>query len=204
MKTLDLQRKQACKSCLNHLLHQLPVIDILTRHHFFRDAFALNIGPEHWQLAQARSAYRICSARRSAASTVDSTLKLFLSLDMNVLPSASREDMIELVDMVEELGKMDCQLTVNRRHASNAIWGEDVGEKTGKIVLSTFGGGEADFGGSGWLGFLQECKARDLNVSNLAIRSVSHLALRHLCPPKRSTSSLRSSFRPRRYWLCPS
>lgn len=123
---------------------------------------------------------------------------------MNVLPSASRENMIKLVDMVEELGKMDCQLTVNRGHASNAIWEEDMGEKTGKVVLSTFGGGEADFGGAGWLGFLQECKARDLDVSNLGFSAVSHLALRYLRSLQRSTSSLRSSFRPTKYWLCPS
>lgn len=134
--------------------------------HLCSDAFALNIGPEDWQLAQARSAYRICSARRLREGTDNkSTLKLFLSLDMNVLPSATGEDMIKLVDMVEEFGKTDCQLTVNRRHASNMIWDKDVGENTGKIVLSTFGGGEAGFGGAGWPGFLRECKNRDLNVS---------------------------------------
>jgi glucan endo-1,3-alpha-glucosidase len=137
-----------------------------TNAHLFSDAFALNIGPEDWQFAQARSAYRICSDRSpSEGMDKKSTLKLFLSLDMNVLPSVTREDMTKLVDMVEELGRLDCQLVVNRRHASKAIWDEDVAEKTGKIVLSTFGGGEAGFGGAGWPGFLRECKRRDLNVS---------------------------------------
>ncbi|KAI5452377.1 hypothetical protein NCC49_000937 [Naganishia albida] len=128
------------------------------------DAFALNLGPEPWQLAQARSAYRICSARKSVGGTDSKSFKLFLSLDMNVLPSATREDMLKLVNMVEELGRVDCQLSVTRRHASNKIWDEDTGEKIKKIVLSTFGGGQADFGGRGWLGFLHECKARGLNV----------------------------------------
>jgi hypothetical protein len=72
--------------------------------------------------------------------------------------------MLKLVELVQELGSMDCQLTVNRPHASREIWQEDGAEPTDKIVLSTFGGGEASFGGEGWHGFLQECKARDLDV----------------------------------------
>lgn len=121
---------------------------------------------------------------------------------MNVLPSATREDMLKLVDMVEELGRVDCQLSVTRRHASNKIWDEDTGEKIKKIVLSTFGGGQADFGGRGWLGFLHECKARGLNVSEL----IKHLYLHYdvNAAPGRSISFLRSSSRPRRYWICRS
>jgi hypothetical protein len=83
---------------------------------------------------------------------------------MNVLPSTTREDMINLVELIQELGSMDCQLTVTRPHASDVIWGEDGAEPTKKIVLSTFGGGEASFGGEGWHEFLQECKSRGLNV----------------------------------------
>lgn len=83
---------------------------------------------------------------------------------MNVLPSTTRDDMIKLVELVQELGNMDCQLTVSRPHASDVIWNEDGAKRTSKIVLSTFGGGEASFGGDGWRGFLQQCKLRELNV----------------------------------------
>lgn len=84
---------------------------------------------------------------------------------MNVLPSNTRDDMLKLVNLVQEVGSMDCQLTVSRPHASNVIWGESEDVSARKIVLSTFGGGEASFGGEGWHGFLQECKKRDLDVS---------------------------------------
>lgn len=129
------------------------------------DAFALNLGPEEWQINQARSAYRTCAARNPKHGTDPARgLRLFLSLDMNVLPSTTREDMLKLVALVQELGSMDCQLTVVRPHASDVIWNGDGAEPTEKIVLSTFGGGEASFGGGGWHEFLQECKSRDLNV----------------------------------------
>jgi hypothetical protein len=84
---------------------------------------------------------------------------------MNVLPSTSNGDMLKLVDLVEEFGRMDSQLTVSRAHASDTIWTDDASrQKTEKIVLSTFSGGEASYGGVGWEGFLRECKRRDLDV----------------------------------------
>jgi glucan endo-1,3-alpha-glucosidase len=140
------------------------------------DAFALNLGPEQWQIDQARSAYRICAARHPKHETNQAqTLRLFLSLDMSVLPSTTRDDMLKLVELVQEFGDMDCQLTVNRPHASIEIWKEDDAERTDKIVLSTFGGGEASFGGEGWHGFLQECKSRDLNVRSRHLVSESRI-----------------------------
>ena len=72
--------------------------------------------------------------------------------------------MVQLVQLVAELGNMDCQLAVSKPHATNAIWDESEDVSTRKIVLSTFGGGEASFGGEGWQGFLRECKDRSLNV----------------------------------------
>lgn len=83
---------------------------------------------------------------------------------MNVLPSSTRDDMVKLVQLVAELGDMDCQLTMSKPHATNAIWGDNEDVSTKKIVLSTFGGGEASFGGESWQGFLRECKDRGLNV----------------------------------------
>lgn len=105
---------------------------------------------------------------------------------MNVLPSATHEDMLKLVQLVEELGRTDCQLTVSRPHASSTIWDEGVDEKAAKIVLSTFGGGEVEFGGGGWRGFLQECKQRDLNVSPLSLhlRCLQYIPVNALLPPE--------------------
>ncbi|KAJ9114317.1 hypothetical protein QFC22_005769 [Naganishia vaughanmartiniae] len=121
------------------------------------DAFGLNLGPERWQADQARTAYRLSSDSGGG-------IKLFLSLDMNVLPSSSREDMLKIIDLVEELGRMPGQLKVALPHATDRIWSDDDVQETEKVVLSTFGGGEANFGGAGWEGFLRECKIRGLNI----------------------------------------
>ncbi|WVF69229.1 hypothetical protein IAT40_004005 [Kwoniella sp. CBS 6097] len=85
------------------------------------DGLALNLGPEDWQLHQAQRAYALGSSRHH--------LKLFLSLDLNVLPP----DPAVLVDKVLQIvgsGK-DAQLR----------WG-------GGVVLSTFSGQQMD---DGWI-----------------------------------------------------
>ncbi|KAJ9096402.1 hypothetical protein QFC21_005224 [Naganishia friedmannii] len=112
------------------------------------DAFALNLGPEQWQADQARMAYRLSSARQVTGQEGE-RIQLFLSLDMNVLPSSNREDMLNLVDLVVELGRMPGQLKVNLPHATDRIWSRDGAHETAKIILSTFGGGEAEFGEAG-------------------------------------------------------
>nr|XP_031864159.1 uncharacterized protein CI109_000069 [Kwoniella shandongensis]KAA5531231.1 hypothetical protein CI109_000069 [Kwoniella shandongensis] len=78
------------------------------------DALVLNLGPEEWQFAQAQTAYRLLSSSNYR-------LKLFLSLDMNVLP----HDPSSLVEMVTNI--------VTAGQGSQLRWG-------GGIVLSTFGG----------------------------------------------------------------
>ncbi|KAG7562553.1 hypothetical protein FFLO_02027 [Filobasidium floriforme] len=67
---------------------------------------------------------------------------------MNVLPSSTIEDMDNLVDLVVELGSSAAQR--NR--------------KKGKVVLSTFGGGDCSFGGRGWEGFLKACRERGTEI----------------------------------------
>ncbi|KAJ9106718.1 hypothetical protein QFC19_003030 [Naganishia cerealis] len=129
------------------------------------DAFALNLGPEQWQSDQARTAYRLSSARQVKDGGDDGEgLKLFLSLDMNVLPSSDREDMFRIVDLVEEFGGMTGQFKVTLPHATHLIWSHADNQEAKKIVLSTFGGGDTSFGGVGWQGFLVECKRRNLDI----------------------------------------
>lgn len=124
------------------------------------DAFALNLGPEPWQLEQAREAYRQASQ--------SGEIKLMLSLDMNVLPSATEEDMTKLVNVVAELGGMKGQLKTQRAHLRKKgllrKW-QAVDEGTDKVVVSTFGGQDAQFGGKGWPAFLEACRRRGTEVS---------------------------------------
>lgn len=71
---------------------------------------------------------------------------------MNVLPSSTLGDMHALVDLVLELGASPAQL----RMAGKG--------KEGRVVLSTFGGGEVSFGGVGWEGFLGACRRTGMEV----------------------------------------
>ncbi|KAK8858540.1 hypothetical protein IAR55_002767 [Kwoniella newhampshirensis] len=80
------------------------------------DALVLNLGPEDWQSSQAQTAYRLLASTASKHK-----LKLFLSLDMNVLPS----DPLLLVDKIVSI------ITVGEQ--SQLRWGAE-------IVLGTFGG----------------------------------------------------------------
>ncbi|WWC88604.1 uncharacterized protein L201_003517 [Kwoniella dendrophila CBS 6074] len=93
------------------------------------DALALNLGPEEWQLNQASIAYRIV---RSS----EYKLKLFLSLDLMVLPK-DPELLIDKVTKIIESGKK-----------SQLKWDKD------RIVLSTFGGHE--LGDKSWEKVIRE------------------------------------------------
>ncbi|WRT67733.1 uncharacterized protein IL334_004705 [Kwoniella shivajii] len=86
------------------------------------DALALNIGPEEWQLTQASTAYRLLS-------TSSHKLKLFLSLDLMVLP----KDPELLITKVLKI--------VGAGRSAQFKW-------DGRTVLSTFGG--HDLGDQGW------------------------------------------------------
>ncbi|WWC70808.1 uncharacterized protein I206_104760 [Kwoniella pini CBS 10737] len=86
------------------------------------DALALNIGPEEWQFAQACTAYRLIST-----STYD--IKLFLSLDLMVLP----KDPKLIFDMVVQI--------IQSGPSAQLRWDD-------KLLLSTFGGHE--LGDEGW------------------------------------------------------
>lgn len=92
------------------------------------DGLALNLGPEDWQIAQASSAYSLLSKSPHLHQ-----LRLFISLDMNVLPSSTAEDADKLLALLNEWMESPAQLT----------W-------RGGALLSTFGGQDATFGGNGW------------------------------------------------------
>lgn len=93
---------------------------------------ALNIGPEEWQLSQAQSAYSILSTRPTPSDA--RPLKLFLSLDMNVLPFSP----LELSTLVIKV--------ISSGLHSQLKWG-------GKVLLSTFSG--HSLGDDGWVDVLR-------------------------------------------------
>ena len=176
---------------------------------------ALNLGPEEWQSTQARSAYRLAShtiltSDQDRDETVQrggrpkSSPKLFISLDMNVLPSTTHEDMSSLVDLVLEFASFPSQLRI-----PSAITQSDApGRHHGKVVLSTFGGGESQFGGAGWEGFLAACRERGEEASrrHLLQRGPSSVLYgretdRRWTGHCRSTLSRRFSYRRRRSWV---
>ena len=104
-----------------------------------RDGFALNLGPEDWQLKQAHSAFSVLATRDGASSM---PFGMFLSMDMNVLLSASTDDAQGLLDKV---------LGIMRRKGYLRY--------QGRLVLSTFGGHDKTLGGWGWEGFLQNLQS---------------------------------------------
>jgi hypothetical protein len=142
------------------------------------DAFALNIGPESWQWEQARSAYRVAERLMTAEDATGSVPSLFLSLDMNVLPCDTAADRDKLVALVVDLaaspaalrrmkkGDRRFQPKKRGRQARHQREGES------KVMLSTFGGADARFGGKGWPGFVDEAERKGVEVSQ-AGRSTS-------------------------------
>ncbi|EIW73683.1 hypothetical protein TREMEDRAFT_37459 [Tremella mesenterica DSM 1558] len=100
------------------------------------DGFALNLGPEEWQFSQALMAYDLLSSHSSG-------LKLFLSLDMNVNPSATSTDGDLLAEKVLRVLSEPAQLK----------W-------DGRPVLSSFSGHAVSFGGEGWKGWLNRLNAK--------------------------------------------
>lgn len=153
------------------------------------DALTLNLGPEQWQTDQAKAAYRLAEDKIQlrdqdqgrTAKTARKGLKLFLSLDMNVLPSSTLEEMDKLVDLVVELGSSAAQLRMfdseddDTGENDDQATREDKGK--GKVVLSTFGGGDCSFGGVGWEGFLKACRERGTEVSSSVPLSIGSTTL---------------------------
>lgn len=88
---------------------------------------------------------------------------------MNVLPSSTVEEMNKLVDLVVELGSSAAQLRMFDSEDDDTGENDDQAKRQnkgkGKVVLSTFGGGECSFGGAGWEGFLKACRERGTEVS---------------------------------------
>ncbi|KAJ1548344.1 hypothetical protein HK405_003599 [Cladochytrium tenue] len=86
------------------------------------DGFALNVGSDSWQPARVADAF-------AAAEASGASFKLFLSLDMSVLPCASAADAASLVALVQT-------------HAASAAHAT----YSGKTLVSTFDGGSCAFG----------------------------------------------------------
>jgi hypothetical protein len=147
------------------------------------------------------------------AKTARDGLKLFLSLDMNVLPSSTLEEMDKLADLVVELGSSAAQLRMFGSEDDETEEDEDQAErrnkKKGKVVLSTFGGGDCSFGGAGWEGFLKACRERGTEVSlsmTISTKAITLFLLKILYSlsmkrkPHRSILFPPSSSRPNRSW----
>lgn len=107
-------------------------------------AFLERLIAEDWQLQQALVATSLCSP----------DFKLMLSLDGNVLPTATIEHARTLAESVVSFYAAAGGAHVLRRG------------KHQKAVLGTFAGGDALFGGIGWGGFLGMLKERGVDVSS--------------------------------------
>nr|XP_018262317.1 uncharacterized protein I303_05333 [Kwoniella dejecticola CBS 10117]OBR84475.1 hypothetical protein I303_05333 [Kwoniella dejecticola CBS 10117] len=93
------------------------------------DGLALNIGPEEWQLAQACTAYRLLSASNH-------TLKLFLSLDLMVLPKDPELLVGKIVKIVQS--GQSAQLKWDKKILLSTFGGHDLGDDGWREVLSGF------------------------------------------------------------------
>ncbi|KAJ7644154.1 glycoside hydrolase [Roridomyces roridus] len=86
------------------------------------DGFALNIGPDDFQVTQTQNAFQ-------AADALGGNFKLFFSLDMSVLPCATADDGAALRQRVLDFATRPSHLQVN-----------------GKAFVSTFAGESCTFG----------------------------------------------------------
>ncbi|KAL1412911.1 hypothetical protein Q8F55_000660 [Vanrija albida] len=101
------------------------------------DGLALNLGPEDWQLTQARVAYDLASRRHEAPRDGRKPIELFFSLDMNVLAHQEWADATALGDKIAPLLASKGQML-----------------RGGRPILSSFAGHDVYFGARGWKGFL--------------------------------------------------
>lgn len=97
------------------------------------DAFALNLGPDSWQVAQVANAY-------TAASNLD--FQMFLSFDMTAWPCQSSSDANPIRQFVNDYHAHPKQVQVD-----------------GKMLISTFSGERCPFGAgdvnTGWINTLK-------------------------------------------------
>lgn len=107
------------------------------------DALALNLGPEPWQMKQAQVAYNLATNRIVSPVLGRRPVRLFFSLDMNVLVHDEMKDANVLAVRLARLMETKAQF-----------------QYEGKAVLTTFGGHDAKWGGRGWPGFLEILHAR--------------------------------------------
>ncbi|KAF9646184.1 glycoside hydrolase family 71 protein [Thelephora ganbajun] len=98
------------------------VDDIRLAHASGFDGFALNVGPEDWQVDRVHDCY-------NAAQSVDLPFKLFISFDMTCIPCASMDDIIHLLRYIQPF----------LNHGNQYY-------RDGKLVISTFAGQDSRFG----------------------------------------------------------
>lgn len=100
------------------------------------DAFALNIGRDSWESAQVSNAY-------TAAKSLNTTFKLFISFDMTSLPCASANDAVTIRNYTTSYASHPNQLKYN-----------------GSVFVSTFAGESCTFGAGnvnqGWTNTLKK------------------------------------------------
>lgn len=162
----SLKHRRAGRSCCR------TVIKLMRR-----DGLALNLGPEDWQFTQARSAFHVlarspysyaCCSPTSSTKSVRRPLRLFISMDMNVLPATTSEEAESLKNKVLALLRMEDGILQERdivqqeaegvAESREGDWNRDMGKLylqwEGRKVLSTFSGHAAPMGGQGWEGWL--------------------------------------------------
>lgn len=142
----------------------------------YRDGFALNLGPEDWQLKQAHSGFSVLASRASRASSSARPFRMFLSMDMNVLPSSSRDDAQALLEKVSGIMRRDGYLRY-----------------LGQLVLSTFGGHDKVLGGCGWDGFLNRLQSALGEKVGRSIAGLRRILTGRSCSSRRSSCPRSSS-----------
>ncbi|KAF9070679.1 glycoside hydrolase [Rhodocollybia butyracea] len=109
--------------------------DIILAHASGIDGFALNMGSDSWQPARVADAY-------AAAQNSSLNFKMFLSLDMSVLPCTSNDDAASLRSLVSTYLSHPNQLLYSRKSSTQLP------------LVSTFAGESCQFGQSsvaeGW------------------------------------------------------
>ena len=120
-----------------------------------------------------------------AGGGVGGGLKAILSLDMNVLPSSTQEDMFKLIDIVIECMRSGRYMTTQfprTREMMGVVDGKGEAGMRGRPILSTFGGHECSFGGKGWTGFLEVLKEKGFDVSRPECPVVPYVVTDLVCP----------------------
>ncbi|GJE92329.1 glycoside hydrolase family 71 protein [Phanerochaete sordida] len=92
------------------------------------DAFALNIGPDSWELGQVSSAF--AAAESLSANT---TFKLFISFDMSVFPCSQASHASTIQQYIQQFAGHPNQLQVSGRPFVSTFSGESCTFGTGSV-----------------------------------------------------------------------